>query len=440
MHERGRLFIIVFATVFHKVTMGFRQSQEVSFMNIVAVIMGGGQGQRLQPLTRDRAKPAVPIAGKYRLVDIPISNCINSGIRKIFLLTQFNSVSLHRHVSATYRFDQFSPSYVALLAAQQTPGSETWFHGTADAVRQNFRYFMDEEPDLIIVLSGDQLYRMNFAEVVENHLKSNADVSIATKPVERLEAGALGIMQVDSKGRIIRFVEKPGNSPVLDELRAPIYKDERYLASMGIYVFKTSVLKELLDNDKPDFGKHIIPASIESYKVYSYVFEGYWKDIGTIRSFWEANVALTDVVPEFNFYDAKAPIHTHMRFLPPSKINCCDLNRCLLSEGCIISGHRILHSIVGVRAIVGEGSVIEHSVIMGADLYERGSEDGVPRIGIGRDCYIRNAIVDKNARIGDGAYITPDNKPDNTVTPEYTVRDGIVVIPKNAIIPSGTRI
>lgn len=409
-------------------------------MNAVAIIMGGGRGTRLEPLTRDRAKPAVPIAGKYRLVDIPISNCINSGIRKVFLLTQFNSVSLHRHVAATYRFDQFSPSYVALLAAQQTPGSDHWFHGTADAVRQNFRYFMDEDPDLMIVLSGDQLYRLNFADVIEQHLETGADVTITTKPVERMEAGSLGIMHVDDTRKIVRFVEKPGNTPLLDDLRAPLYQDERYLASMGIYIFNRNVLQELLNNDKPDFGKHVIPEAIEKYNVFSYIFDGYWKDIGTIHSFWEANLGLTEVVPEFNFYDARAPIHTHMRFLPPSKINCCDLNRCLLSEGCIISGHRILHSMVGVRAIVGQGSVVEHCVLMGADFYEKKAPAGVPPLGIGKDCYIKNAIIDKNARIGDGAYITPDGKPDNTVTPQYTIRDGIVVIPKNTVIPAGTRI
>ncbi len=409
-------------------------------MTVVSVIMGGGEGKRLQPLTRDRAKPAVPIAGKYRLVDIPISNCINSGIRKIFLLTQFNSVSLHRHVQTTYRFDQFSQGYVQILAAQQTPGSDTWFQGTADAVRQNFRYFMDEDPELIVVLSGDQLYRMNLQDVIRQHVESKAEVTIATKPVSRADAASLGIMQVDARSQITKFVEKPGNTPALDELKAPIYKDERYLASMGIYVFNTPVLRKLLDNDNKDFGKHVIPSSIENYRVHSYVFEGYWKDIGTIRSFWEANVSLTDVVPLFNFYDAKAPVHTHSRFLPPSKINCCDLNRCLLSEGCIISGHRILHSIIGIRAIVGEGSVIEHSVIMGADFYEKEPPKGMPPIGVGRDCYIKNAIIDKNARIGDGAYITPDNKPDETITDLYTIREGIIVIPKNAVIPAGMRI
>jgi len=410
-------------------------------MNEVSVIMGGGQGQRLQPLTRDRSKPAVPIAGKYRLVDIPISNCINSGIRRIFLLTQFNSVSLHRHVQSTYRFDQFSQGYVQILAAQQTPGSEDWYQGTADAVRQNFRYFMDEFPDVIVVLSGDQLYRMNFADVIKEHVESGADVTISTKPVDRREAPGLGIMQVDDKKWITRFVEKPQTPDVIDTLRAPLYREERYLASMGIYVFNTEVLRQLLDNKERDFGKHIIPATIGKYKVHSYIFEGYWKDIGTIRSFWEANVALTDIVPEFNFYDAKAPIHTRMRYLPPSKINCCDLNRCLLCEGCIISGHRILHSIVGIRAIVGEGSVIEHSVIMGADFYEKDNPPkGTPKIGVGRDCYIKNAIIDKNARIGDGAYITPDGKADETVTPLYTVKDGIIVVPKNAVIPAGMRI
>ncbi|MBU1693662.1 MAG: glucose-1-phosphate adenylyltransferase [Verrucomicrobia bacterium] len=410
-------------------------------MNVVGVIMGGGEGIRLQPLTRDRSKPAVPIAGKYRLVDIPISNCINSGIRKIFLLTQFNSVSLHRHVQTTYRFDQFSQGYVQILAAQQTPGSEEWYQGTADSVRQNFRYFMDENPDYIVVLSGDQLFRMNFAEVLKQHIETGAEVTIATKPVARGEAGVLGIMQVNEQKQIVRFVEKPGQTPELDSLRAPLYREERYLASMGIYVFNTAVLKNLLDNDLPDFGKHVIPLSIERHQVYSFIFEGYWKDIGTIRSFWEANVALTEVVPDFNFYDADAPIHTRMRYLPPSKINCCDLNRCLLSEGCIISGHRILHSIVGIRAIVGPGSVVEHSVIMGADYYEMdGAPAGLPRVGIGRDCFIRNAIVDKNARIGDGSYIAPDGKPDNTVTEQYTIREGIIVIPKNAVILAGTRI
>jgi glucose-1-phosphate adenylyltransferase len=416
-------------------------------MNIVAVILGGGEGSRLHPLTRDRAKPAVPIAGKYRLVDVPISNCLNGNIRKIYLLTQFNSVSLHQHVSASYHFDAFGQrGFVRILAAQQTPGSHAWYNGTADAVRQTFRYLMDEQPDLIVILSGDQLYRMDFNEVIRQHIENKADVTITTKPVVRREAGALGILQVDDKQRIINFVEKPGAGPELDTLRAPM-KEERYLASMGIYVFNVDTLHDLLmTNEKKDFGRDIIPNAISQRNVFSYVFDGYWKDIGTIGGFHEANLALTDPVPEFSFYDSRAPIYTRMRYLPPSKINCCDLNRCLLSEGSIISGHRLLHSIVGIRSTVGEGSVIEHSVLMGADYYDGQARDGqglektgIP-IGIGRDCYIRNAIIDKNARIGNDVYITPDGKPDGTSTDSYSVRDGIIVIPKNTVIPSGTKL
>ncbi len=411
-------------------------------MYIIGVILGGGAGTRLQPLTRDRAKPAVPIGGKYRLVDIPLSNCLNSRVRCIYLLTQYNSVSLHAHVSSTYRFDEFHRGFVRVLAAQQTPDTAGWFEGTADAVRKSFRYFMDEQPELILILSGDQLYRMDFNAVIRDHLERDADVTIATKPMPRHEAGSLGIMQVDSKMRIVRFAEKPGDTPLLDELRAPLEGEDRYLASMGIYVFKTSVLRRLLEEgDHSDFGKHIIPAAIDQMAVYSHVFDGYWRDIGTVGSFWKANLDMTEIRPEFSFYDMHAPIFTHMRYLPPSKINCCDLNRCLLSEGCIITGHRILHSIVGIRAVVGQGSVIEHTVMMGADYFEDPSapREVVP-IGIGRDCFIRNAIIDKNARIGDGAYITPDGKPDGTSTPLYTVRDGVIVIPKKAIIPPGARI
>ena len=410
-------------------------------MNAVAVIMGGGQGKRLQPLTRDRAKPAVPIGGKYRLVDIPISNCINSGLRKIYLLTQFNSVSLHQHVSATYRFDQFNHGFVRILAAQQTTTSELWFQGTADAVRQGLRYFKGEEPDYIVVLSGDQLYRMDLAAVIQQHVDSGAEITICTKPVSRAEAGALGILQMDDGRRIVQFVEKPGNTPALDALRASMYREERYLASMGIYVFNTAVLEKLLENDKTDFGKDVIPSSIAARHVCGFIFEGYWKDIGTIRSFWEESLHFTDRIPAFNFYDQKSPVYTRLRYLPPSKINCCDLNQTLLSEGCIISGHRMLHSIVGVRAVVGEGAVIEHSVIMGADYY--GNEPrypGRPAPGIGRDCFIRNAIVDKNVQIGDGAYISPEGKPSDVTTDLYSMRDGIIVIPKNTVIPSGTRI
>lgn len=410
----------------------------------VGLILGGGAGTRLQPLTSDRAKPAVPIAGKYRLVDIPISNCINSGIRSIYLLTQFNSMSLHRHIQSTYIFDQFSKGHVRMLAAEQTPTSSGWFQGTADAVRQSMKHYLTSEPDVVVILSGDQLYRMDFSPVIREHMERGADVTICTKPVPRREAFDLGIMHVDKNNKIIEFAEKPGDTPRLDELRAPMYKDERYLASMGIYIFNTHVLTELLcGNEHMDFGKNIIPEAIHARNVYSHIFEGYWKDIGTIGMFHEANLALTDLVPEFTFYDASAPIYTHMRYLPPSKINCCDLNRCLLAEGCIISGHRILHSVVGLRAVIGEGTVIEHSVIMGADYFETEKADpvdGRPRLGIGRDCYIKNAIVDKNVRIGDSVYISPDGKQDGEQTPLYVVREGVIVIPKGTVIPSGTRL
>ncbi len=410
-------------------------------MNIVGLILGGGAGKRLLPLTQERSKPAVPIAGKYRLVDIPISNCINSGIRNVFLLTQFNSVSLHHHIGTTYLFDQFSGGHVRILAAEQTSDSEGWFQGTADAVRRSMRYFMDDQPDLVVILSGDQLYRMDLKDVIESHIISRADLTISTKPVRREEAGALGIMKVDDSGRIIHFAEKPGDTPQLDELRAPLYDEERYLASMGIYVFNTEVLKELLcSNEESDFGKHIIPGAIESHRVCSHVFEDYWEDIGTIRSFWEANLALTDPLPSFSFYEMESPIYTRMRYLPPSKINQCDLTRCLLSDGCIISGKRIDHAVVGLRALVGEGSIIEDSIIMGADYYEHGSVDdpsGVP-IGIGKHCVIKQAIIDKNVRIGDGVVISPAGKPQNEETDLYWMCEGILVIPKNTVIPSGT--
>ncbi len=410
-------------------------------MNVVGLILGGGAGSRLQPLTKERAKPAVPIAGKYRLVDIPISNCINSGIRKIFLLTQFNSVSLHQHIATTFRFDQFSGGHVRILAAEQTPDSDGWFQGTADAVRRSIRYFMDDRPDIVVILSGDQLYRMDLSDVIESHIKHGADLTISTKPVVRSEAGSLGIMQSDKEGRIVQFAEKPGDTPVLDQLRAPMYEEERYLASMGIYVFNMPVLADLLQQNKEsDFGKHIIPSAIESHKVYSYIFDEYWEDIGTIRSFWAANLALADALPSFSFYEMNAPIYTNLRYLPPSKINQCDVRSSLLSDGCIISGKSIVHSVIGLRAKVGEGTEIDHSIIMGADYYEHGATthpSGIP-MGIGKNCVIRQAIIDKNVRIGDGVVITPEGKPEDVQTDLYWIRDGVLVVPKNTIIPSGT--
>lgn len=410
-------------------------------MNVVGLILGGGAGKRLQPLTKERSKPAVPIAGKYRLVDIPISNCINSGIRRIFLLTQFNSVSLHQHIAATFRFDQFSGGHVRILAAEQTPDSNIWFQGTADAVRRSIRYFMADHPDLVVILSGDQLYRMDIRKMIEAHLRNGADLTISTKPVMRAEAGMLGIMQTDADGRIVRFAEKPGDSPALDELRAPMYEDERYLASMGIYVFNVQVLSDLLSaSDQSDFGKHIIPSAIESHRVCSYIFDGYWEDIGTIRSFWAANLALANPLPSFSFYEMDAPIYTHLRYLPPSKINQCGVRCSLLSDGCIISADRIDHSVIGLRAKLGEGTVVEDSIVMGADFFEHGAvadPSGIP-MGIGRNCFIKKAIIDKNVRIGNGVVITPEGKPENVETDLYWIRDGIIIVPKNTVIPDGT--
>ena len=408
-------------------------------MNVICMILGGGVGSRLWPLTRDRAKPAVPIAGKYRLVDIPISNCLHGNLRQIYLLTQFNSVSLHQHVQSTYRFDQFNGGFVRILAAQQTPSSDAWYQGTADAVRRSLSFIMDQRPDLVVVLSGDQLYRMDLREMVAQHLQYGSEITIATKPVRREEAGDLGIMQIDSARRITNFVEKPGQGEALDPLRAPLYQDERYLASMGIYVFNRSALTELLENEETDFGKNIIPSAIRKKKVCSYVYEGFWKDIGTIRSFWETNLSLTDVVPQFTFYDPSAPIYTRMRYLPPSKINHCVVDNCLLSEGCILSGGSMKRSIVGIRAVVGEGSVVENTVLMGADFYD--TEEicaDQPPMGIGKNCRVMNAIIDKNARIGDGCVISPEGKPAEMESEYYVIRGGVIVIPKKMVIPPGT--
>lgn len=411
-----------------------------SSVNVIGVIMGGGVGNRLRPLTTSRSKPAVPVAGRYRLVDVPISNCINSGINQIYLLTQFNSASLHRHVQATYHFDQFSNGFVNVLAAEQTPESQNWYQGTADAVRQSFHHFERNCPDLVVILSGDQLYRMDFREVIEHHLRSGAEVTVSTKPVPRSEAGSLGIMQTDSSNRIVRFVEKPGDTPELDELRAPIYKDERYLASMGIYVFNADVLRALLESsDEVDFGKHFIPKAIDSYRVYSYIFKGYWKDIGTIRMFWEANLELTDPLPGFTFYDQSAPIYTRMRYLPPSKINQCEIKECLITEGSIISACRLERCVVGLRAIVNKGSKVKNTILMGADRYEHHIKPvpGVPPLGIGCNCIIEDAIIDKNARIGNGVRIAPKGREDME-TPMFAIRDGVIVVKKGAIIPDGT--
>jgi glucose-1-phosphate adenylyltransferase len=417
----------------------------------LAIIMGGGAGTRLLPLTKERAKPAVPLAGKYRLVDIPISNCLNSGFRQIYVLTQFNSESLHRHITASYKFDNFTKSFVEILAAQQTPEGARWYQGTADAVRQNLRYFLERPYKQYLILSGDQLYRMDYHDLLQAHFQTGADITLGTTPVDRLAASAFGIMQSDAKRRLFRFEEKPKDPKVLDELRIPpdLLNElgrpadaELFQGSMGIYVFNRQILIDALANNYDDFGKHIIPASLQKHKVFAYIFQGYWEDIGTVRAFFEANLALTDLVPPYNFFDHLNPIYTHARFLPASKINGAQVHRSIIADGCIITDANIERAVIGVRSVIESGSTIRNSVLMGADFYQ---EDPVPTpdcpaLGIGRHCRIEGAIIDKNARIGDGVVITPEGKPANVDGDTYYVRDGVIVVPKGTVIPAGTSI
>ena len=406
--------------------------------DVVAVIMGGGAGTRLFPLTKDRAKPAVPLAGKYRLVDIPISNCLNSELRRIFLLTQFNSGSLHRHIQESYRFDNFSPGFVEILAAEQRPNSTDWYQGTADAVRQNLVHMESYGHRLVLILSGDQLYRMNYCAVIEQHVASGAEVTVATTPVHADIAGGFGIMEVEEGGRITRFVEKPTDPAEQATLHG--YPDE-LPASMGIYVFDREVLAIALAGSEVDFGKHIIPRLIETRRVHAFRHEGYWEDIGTILAFYEANLDLCEPLPKFNFYDAGAPIFTHARYLPATKIIKSTIERSVIADGCIINDALIEHSLLGVRSRVQAGATIRDSLVMGQDYYdspERVPVPGAPTMGIGHGAWIERTIVDKNARIGDDVRISPAGKPAFLDGPNYYIRDGIVIIPKNALIRNGT--
>jgi glucose-1-phosphate adenylyltransferase len=414
----------------------------------LAIIMGGGAGTRLFPLTKDRSKPAVPLGGKYRIVDIPISNCLNSGLRSIYVLTQFNSMSLHRHIQASYKFDNFSRSFIEILAAQQTPEGAQWYQGTADAVRQNMRYFLERPFDYFLILSGDQLYRMDFRTLLHQHIQTGADVTLATKPVMCDRVAEFGIMQCGVDRRISRFVEKPKDENLLRgmEMNAELAAatgsqpdTELYQASMGIYLFNREILVRCLDNNLVDFGRDVIPHSINDRNVSAFIFNGYWEDIGTIRAFYEANLDLTDILPEYSFFEADTPIYTHPRFLPGSKVNGATLRQALISDGCIISDAHIERSVIGIRSIIESGATIRNSVIMGADYFEqdRQSDGDVPPIGIGRNCVIDRAIIDKNARIADGAVITPEGKPLNLDADNYFIRGGIVVVPKNAVIPAG---
>jgi ADP-glucose pyrophosphorylase len=418
----------------------------------LAIIMGGGAGTRLFPLTQERAKPAVPLGGKYRLVDIPISNCLNGGFSQIYVLTQFNSTSLHRHINASYKFDQFSKSFVEILAAQQTPEGASWYQGTADAVRQNLRDFLNRPYEHFLILSGDQLYRMDYLHLLQEHLSTGADITLGTTPVDRRAASGFGIMQSDADRRIYRFEEKPKDAALLDELRIPAdlltelgqpTEAELYQGSMGIYVFNRQILIDVLDNKFDDFGKHIIPASLQKYKVFAYIFQGYWEDIGTVRAFFEANLALTDTVPAYNFFDRADPIYTHARFLPASKVNGASIRQAIVADGCIITDARIDRAVIGLRSVIESGATIRNSVLMGADFYEGEGPPpapGKPPLGIGRNAVIDGAIIDKNARIGDGVVITPEGKPANVDGGNYYIRDGVVVVPKGAVISDGTRI
>lgn len=415
----------------------------------LSIIMGGGAGTRLFPLTKDRAKPAVPLGGKYRLVDIPISNCLNSGLRSIYVLTQFNTMSLHRHIQASYKFDNFSRSFVDILAAQQTPENRQWYQGTADAVRQNMRYFLEQPYDYFLILSGDQLYRMDFRVLLHQHIRSGADITLAVTPVQRTAASDFGIMLSGADHRITRFVEKPTDPAVLEELklnretleaigRSP--DEQLFQASMGIYVFNRQVLVDCLQGDLADFGKHVIPKAIGERHVSAYTFQGYWEDIGTIRAFYEANLDLTSLVPKYSFFEANMPIYTHPRFLPGSKINGATLRQAIVSDGCIISEAHIERSVIGVRSIIRSGATIRNSVIMGGDYFDLGAAEpsgDVPPIGVGHNCVIDRSIIDKNARIGDGVVITPEGKEANLDADNYFIRDGIVVVPKDAVIPAG---
>jgi glucose-1-phosphate adenylyltransferase len=419
-------------------------------IKMVSLILGGGQGSRLYPLTKDRSKPAVPIAGKYRLIDIPISNCINSGVRRIFVLTQFNSASLNQHIKNTYSFDHFRGGFVDILAAEQTPDNPGWFQGTADAVRQSLRHLSPHDYDYILILSGDQLYQMDFLAMAKDHIAKGAALSIATIPVDAHDATSFGIMKVDKKGMIESFIEKP-KKEVLENWVSPVSaadkkKGNNYLASMGIYIFDKKTLIELLDAqpDATDFGKEIIPSAIKSgQKVASYQYNGYWTDIGNIASFFEANLELTDNVPKFDLYSVENAVFTRARMLPPSKMFGTTFKKAVLAEGAILHAKSIERALIGIRSRIGEKTVIKNCIMMGADYYEHikllMQKDRV-HVGVGKNCHIEQAILDKNCRVGDNVTIKGGEGLTNIETESYCIVDGIVVVKKGAIIPHGAKI
>lgn len=423
---------------------------------VICVIMGGGRGTRLNPLTQERCKPAVPLAGKYRLVDIPISNCLNSGYNKIYVLSQFNTASLHNHIQQSYQFDPFGGGHVEILSAEQTEHGENWYQGTADAVRQNLHHFGANDNDLFLILSGDQLYRMDFRKIIDHHNSVGADVTISAKAVDKNEVSGLGVMRVNDDYSIGEFVEKPSDQSVIDslviseQLRSGLkdesLSDEVCLASMGIYVFNAKVLFDALDTESTDFGKEIIPGLLGQKGLYSYTFDGYWEDIGTVGAFFEANLALTDIVPPFDFFDQDNPVYTRARYLAASKVNSCRLSQAILAGGCILDDSDVKRSVIGVRSVVGKGSQLENVVMMGSDYCEtaddiaRNRALNRPNMGIGQGCDIKNAIIDKNARIGNNVSLSPKGKPDMWEEGPLFVRDGVLMVMKGGVVPDGTKI
>ena len=418
---------------------------------VLSVILGGGKGTRLFPLTKSRSKPAVPFGGKYRIIDIPLSNCINADLKQIYILTQFNSASLHMHLANAYIFDHFSNGFVEILAAEQTLEHSGWFEGTADAVRKNFLHFRSQNPKYYIILSGDQLYRMDLREMLKNHEDSGAEITIACTAVNREAASALGILKANKKNVITEFLEKPGPTKDIadfkapEELKADKNKGDMFLASMGIYIFNAETMDKCLDNEYTDFGKEVIPEAINKLKVNAYPFYGYWEDIGTIRSFYEANLNLANIKPDFDVYDEEKPIFTQFYNLPPSKMNFSSMNQSLAAEGCIVTNASITSSVVGVRTIIESGASFNGVVCMGADFYEtdvqklRNAENRIPNLGIGKGAIIKDAIIDKNARIGEGCRIGIDNiKREDGDYGTYHIVDGIIVVPKGAVLYPGT--
>lgn len=420
---------------------------------ILAVIMGGGRGTRLYPLTMERCKPAVPLAGKYRLVDIPISNCINSGINRIFLLTQFNTASLHRHIRSTYNFDAFGGGFVDILSAEQTEKSVDWYQGTADAVRRNLVHYRAFSHDFVLILSGDQLYRMDYMKLIEEHIANGADVTIAGIPFPASKVEGLGLMRVGDDLAVNGFVEKPKDPAIIQglalsksiEARLKTKSEEkRCLASMGIYVFNRSVLAEALDNSMTDFGKEVIPSLLGKKRIFSHIFEGYWEDIGTVAAFFEANLHLAHPLPPFNFFDERAPIYTSARFLPASKINKCQIDHVVVGDGSIVTDCTLHRCVLGIRSFLGEGTHLEDVIVMGSDYYEGDAEiaanaaKGIPNLGIGRNCNIRKAIIDKNTRIGDNVVLSPEGKPDGSYAHGVLIRDRVMIVPKGIVVPTGT--